>query len=145
MISILLGLASVASGCAAQPQAQYALRFETSGTALSAPDAEKLASTTDISALASVNSTDAVTMRATVLTDLRTRGELGQRAGDLLSAGFPEQTSAVPILVRASVVDGVDAVIVVEAFGSDGSNLIHRRLWVFDRATGAIIRAASFR
>jgi hypothetical protein len=84
-------------------------------------------------------------MRGQVLADLRTRGELGQRAADLLTVGFPERTAAVPVLVRASAVDGVDAVIVVEAFGSQGENLTHRRLWVFDLASGAVLRAASFR
>jgi hypothetical protein len=141
LIAIVLGLAAAASGCSPR----YALRFETSGTPLTGPQAEQLASSTDISALASVTATDAAGMRAQVLADLRTRGELGQRAADLLTAGFPENTAAVPVLVRASTVDGIDAVIVVEAFGSPGENLTHRRLWVFDRASGAVLRAASFR
>lgn len=140
-IAIVLGLAVVVSGCAPR----YELRFETSGTPLTGPQAEQLAAGVDISALSSVTATDAVAMRAQVLTDLRTRGELGQRAADLLTVGFPERTSAVPVLVRASSVDGADAVVVVEAFGGAGESLTHRRLWVFDRTSGAVLRAASFR
>jgi hypothetical protein len=141
IIAIVLGLVAIGSGC----NPRYALRFETSGTPLTGPQAEQLASTTDISVLAGVTATDAVAMRAQVLADLRTHGELGQRAADLLTVGFPENTAAVPVLVRASTIDGVEAVIVVEAFGGAGESLTHRRLWVFDRASGAVLRAASFR
>jgi hypothetical protein len=141
IIAIALGLAVVASGCTPH----YELRFETSGAPLTGPQAEQHASGVDIATLASVTATDAVAMRTRVLADLRTRGDLGTRAADLLTAGFPARTTAVPVLVRASTVDAIDAIIVVEAFGGAGENLVHRRLWVFDRATGAVVRAASFR
>lgn len=137
----LLTIALVATGCTRA----FKVRVEESGAALTGSQAERLAAETDISQLASVSSTDAVAMRATVLADLRTRGALGIRAADLLTVGFPERTTAVPVLVRASSVDGVSAVVVVEAFGSAGGTLAHRRLWVFDRATGAVLRAASVR
>lgn len=139
-IAVVFLLITAAAGCAAR----YELRFETSGSPLTGPQAEQLAATTDISTLASVTTTDAVAMRTKVLSDLRTRGELGQRTADLLTVGFPERTAAVPVLVRACAVDGVDAVLVVEAFGGVGGTLTHRRLWVFDRASGQILRAASF-
>jgi hypothetical protein len=84
-------------------------------------------------------------MRASVLSQLRAKGGLGARAADLLTTGFPARTPSVPVLVRGSHVDGVDAVIVVEAFGSAGGMLVHRRLWVFDRATGSVLRAVSIR
>jgi hypothetical protein len=80
-----------------------------------------------------------------VLSDLRTQGGFGERAADLLTVGFPDQTASVPVLVRGCSVDGVDAILVVEAFGSAQSMLVHRRLWVFDRATGELLRAASVR
>jgi hypothetical protein len=84
-------------------------------------------------------------MRTTVLTQLRSQGAFGVRAADLLTIGFPAQTASVPVLVRGCAVDGVDAVLVVEAWGSSGGMLVHRRLWVFDRAKGTVIRASSFR
>jgi hypothetical protein len=143
MIAIVLGLAATAAAVGCSPR--YELRLETSGPAITGLAAEQLASSTDISTLAGVTATDAVGMRTQVLSDMRTKGELGQRAADLLTVGFPERTTAVPVLVRACPVDGVDAVLVVEAFASDGGNLVHRRLWVFDRASGAVLRAASFR
>ena len=136
-----LALALVTSGCARA----FEVRIEENASSLTGAQAERLAATTDISALASVGSTEAVAMRGRVLADLRTRGTLGARAADLLTAGFPKDTAAVPVLVRSGKVDGVDAVLVVEAFGSSGSDLTHRRLWVFNAASGAVLRAASFR
>jgi hypothetical protein len=141
MIAIAAVLAALVTGCAPR----FELRVETSGPALSSTAAQRLAATTGIGALASVTTTAAVAMRASVIADLRTRGSLGQRAADLLTTGFPARTASVPVLVRASTVDGVDAILVVEAYGSPGGKLTHRRLWVFDRASGALLLAASFR
>jgi hypothetical protein len=144
MIAISVGLAALAclaAGCAPR----FELRFETSGPALTGDAAQQLAATTDISALAGVTTTEAVTMRASVLADLRTSGSLGRRTADLLTIGFPARTPSVPVLVRACPVDGKDAILVVEAYGSPGGTLTHRRLWVFDRASGALLLAASFR
>jgi hypothetical protein len=140
-IMALLALVLTLAGCSRG----FELRVEDAGAALTGAQAERLAQTTDISALASVSATDAVAMRASVLSDLRGRGALGARAAELLTVGFPERTPSVPVLVRASTVDGIDAVVVVEAYGSSGAMLVHRRLWVFDRSTGAVVRAASFR
>jgi len=123
----------------------YKLAVEPSGAAVTSQQAEALAGSTDISALASVSTTDAPAMRTTVLAQLRTEGVFGQRAAELLTLGFPERTASVPVLVRGCRVDGVDAVLVVEAWGSSGGMLVHRRLWVFDRVKGTVLRAASFR
>ena len=141
VVVIALAIACIVTGCTRQ----FTVRVEESGAPLTGAQAERLAAETDISPLASVSSNDAVAMRATVLSELRTRGALGIRAADLLTIGFPERTSAVPVLVRASSVDGASAVVVIEAFGSAGEMLVHRRLWVFDRTTGAVLRAASIR
>lgn len=144
IVAVVLALTIVmlAAGCAKK----FEVRLEDGGAPLTGAQAERLAATTDISALSSVTTTEAVAMRVKVLGELRTRGALGTRAADLLTIGFPARTAAVPVLVRASKVDGVDAVVVVEAFGSSGGGtLVHRRLWVFDQASGAILRAASVR
>jgi ABC-type glycerol-3-phosphate transport system permease component len=123
----------------------FQVRFEPSGAALTAKAAEALASTTDIAALSSVTTTVAVALRATVLAELRAKGSDGARAADLLTIGFPARTASVPVLVRLCPVDGTSAVIVVEAYGDTGGRLTHRRLWIFARDSGALIRAASFK
>jgi hypothetical protein len=139
-LAVTLTLALAVTGCA-RP---YALAVEETGAPLTSAQAEQLAAASDISPLASVSATDAVAMRTTALKDLSARGAFGARAAELLTIGFPEKTASVPVLVRGSTVDGVDAILVVEAFGSEGGMLVHRRLWVFDRSTGAVLRAASF-
>ena len=129
------------AACAPRP---YALRFEPNGAPMTEPSAKQLAAATDISSLASVSTTDAPALRDTALKELRTRGTLGVRAADLLTTGFPEHTASVPVLVRVCTVNGTASIVVVEAFGDAGKTLTHRRLWVFDRATGAVTLAASF-
>lgn len=124
---------------------RFALVVEDPGAALTAKSAEALAASTDISALANVPAADAPAMRTRTLAELRSKGADGARAADDLTAGFPAKTAAVPVLVRFCSVDGTPAIVVVEAFGQTGGDLTHRRLWVFDRATGTVIRAASFR
>jgi hypothetical protein len=133
----------VLASCA--PATPFQVRFEPNGAPLTAKAAEALASTTDISALSSVTTTDAPDLRATVLAELRSKGSDGARAADLLTVGFPARTASVPVLVRLCPVDGTSAVVVVEAYGDTGGKLTHRRLWVFARDTGALIRAASFK
>lgn len=135
-------LASVvlsACGRAAAPD----VRLETSGAPLTSIAAERLAASTDIGALATVRTSEAPALRTVMLERLRALGAEGTRAADLLTEGFPASTPSVPVLVRLCTVDGVDAVVVVEAFGDADGTLTHRRLWVFDRASGALLRAAS--
>jgi predicted transglutaminase-like cysteine proteinase len=84
-------------------------------------------------------------LRSQALAYLRTRGPVAARAADLLTAGFPQRTLSVPVLVRACRVDGHDAILVVEAWGGGDRTLDRRRLWVFDRLTGNVIAAAAFR
>jgi len=139
--AVLALLALAMAGCAQT----YHLSVEPTGAALDAVAADRLAASTDISALASVTTTDAPAMRTSVLAQLRTQGAFGQRAADLLTAGFPARTASVPVLVRGATFAGTDAVVVVEAWGSSGGKLVHRRLWVFDRVTGQMLRASSFR
>jgi hypothetical protein len=138
-------LSALVLAACARVAAPPSVIWEPSGASSTATATEQLATSTDISALASVSSTDAPALRAQMLTQLRGKGATGTRAAELLTAGFPARTASVPVLVRLCKVDGVDAVVVVEAFGDLGGTLTHRRLWVFDRGSGAIIRAASFR
>jgi hypothetical protein len=120
------------------------VRLETAGTPLTSADAERLAASTDIRAFASVETSRAPALRAAALQDLRANGEAGTRAAELLTEGFPAQTASVPVLVRFCAVDGTEAVVVVEAYGDAGGVIKHRRLWVFDLTSGALLRAASF-
>jgi hypothetical protein len=120
------------------------VRFEADGAPLTSAAAESLAASTDIRAFASVETSRAPALRAAALQELRANGEAGTRAAELLTVGFPPRTASVPLLVRLCKVDGVDAVVAVEAYGDAGGAITHRRLWIFDRTSGALLRAASF-
>jgi hypothetical protein len=141
LLSALLATVALTPACTGHLR----VRFEATGAALTTAAADQLAQATDISAVSGVKASDAPALRAQVLADLRTHGPLGDRAADLLTAGFPARTLAVPVLVRASKVDGHDAILVVEAFGEAGGTLTHRRLWIFDVKSGGILGASSFR
>jgi hypothetical protein len=83
--------------------------------------------------------------RVDVLVWLRGRGSSGERAASLLTKGFPERTAAVPVLVRVAKVDGVRAVIVVEAIGETNGPLDARRLWVFEYSSGRLVSSSTYR
>ncbi len=136
--------ALVLAMCVAACSGPFRARLEASGPALTPAQADVLAQRTDISALAGVKASSADTLRQAVLAQLRRQGALGGRAADLLTAGFPAKTLAVPVLVRACKVGGRDAIVVVEAFGQASEDLVHRRLWVFDASSGGILWASSF-
>ena len=143
-LALVAVLASLALAACGRPATTPTLRFEAHGAPLTSTAAAALAASTDIAPLASVTSTDAPAVRTKMLGVLRAKGDAGARAADLLTKGFPASTASVPVLVRLCRVDGVDAVVVVEAFGDAGGTLTHRRLWIFDRTSGALLRAASF-
>jgi len=140
-VIVLTAVLLVACGRPTPPS----VRFEAKGAPLTAIEAEKLAASTDIASLAGVTTEDASTLRAAMLEQLRAFGADGERAADLLTAGFPKDTASVPVLVRVCRFEGRSAFVVVEAFGDAGGALAHRRLWVFDATTGNVVRAASFR
>jgi len=142
LVAVAIALTLLLAACAPRP---FSLKFEPSGAPLTETAAKQLAASTGIGALASVATTDAPALRGKVLEDLRTRGALGVRAADLLTQGFPPRTAAVPVLVRVCNVGDDDSIVVVEAFGDTGGTLTHRRLWVFDRTSGTVTFAASFR
>lgn len=139
--ALMLGLAAAValSGCGARK-----LVLETDGAPLDAAGVARLAKTADLAPADGIDVSQAPDARTRVLAELRTRGEIGDRTASLLTTGFPERTAAIPVLVRACTVDGRKAIVVVEAYGSAAGPLTHRRLWVFDANTGAIIRASSY-
>lgn len=88
---------------------------------------------------------DASGLRQERLSRLREMGADGTRAANVLTVGFPVDTRSVPVRVEAASVDGVDAWVVVEAWGPRGGTLDSRRVWVFDRSDGRVLTVATFR
>lgn len=139
-LMLLLAVTVALAGCTA-----HRMVYETDGAPLDTAGVEQLARTADLGPADGIGFEQAPEARTRVLTELRTRGAIGDRVASLLTAGFPERTAAIPVLVRVCAVDGRKAIVVVEAYGSSTGPLTHRRLWVFDANSGAIIRASSYR
>lgn len=138
-LMLLLAATVALVGCTARGPV-----LETDGAPLDTAGVEQLAKAADLAPADGIDVEQAPDARTRVLAELRTRGAIGDRAASLLTAGFPERTAAIPVLVRVCTVDGRRAIVVVEAYGSAAGPLTHRRLWVFDAKTGAIIRASSY-
>ncbi|MFA5843789.1 MAG: hypothetical protein WC971_03050 [Coriobacteriia bacterium] len=88
---------------------------------------------------------EASELRHERLSELREKGADWARAADVLTVGFPADTRSVPVRVEAASVDGVEAWVVVEAWGPRGGALDSRRVWVFDRSDGRVLTVATFR
>ncbi len=82
-------------------------------------------------------------LRRKTLTRLRTMGEEPARLADILTASFPADTRALPVKVLEAKTEGRDVWAIIEVWGSAGGKLDKRRLWVIDRATGAIVSSTT--
>ena len=67
--------------------------------------------------------------RDDVLASLR-REEGGSEVADVLTKAFAQGNAGVPVYVGLGAFAGEKAIIVIEAYGPQGGNLDHKRLWV---------------
>lgn len=139
-ILALIALLALAA-CSSAPSVSFVDR----GASYTLREAEQRAKAVDAGAAGRVRVEDASAARQTALTGLRTQGALAGKAADLLTSAFPVGTRSVPVYAEAAKVDGRDAWIVVEAWGGRTGTLTLRRLWVFDRTTGAVASASTWR
>jgi hypothetical protein len=138
MMSVAVALLLVACASASQPQ-----WVPEAGT-LTSQQVDDIAASADLSKVADVDIAKAPDVRTDALVWLRRQGSDGDRAASLLTAGFPERTAAVPVLVEVAQVDGVRSLIAVEAISDKDGKLGMRRLWLFELASGKLIRSATF-
>lgn len=132
--------ALLASACATGPAATWV----PDGGSLTSAQVDALAQGTDISAVGDVSLESAPDSRNDVLVWLRQKGADGDRAASLLTIGFPERTQAIPVLIEIADVDGLRSLIVVEAAPGQGGRLTAKRLWLFQLASGKLVRSATF-
>jgi len=86
---------------------------------------------------------EASTLRKQALTSLR-RDDATTPVADLLTQAFPGDARAVPYYVERAEVDGRDAWVVIEVWGSPGGTLDKSRIWAFDAATSDVIVSTVF-
>jgi len=141
MSSLLLIIALTLVGCGRGVTIEYIPE----GGTYSMADLEGLAHDVDIAVLEDVASSEIGETRQKYLTALRGHGEQASIVADTLTRDFPVDTLAVPLLVESGVVDEQNVWIVVEAWAEEGSTLLHRRVWLLDRDTMALVNSLSFR
>lgn len=86
---------------------------------------------------------DAPELRKSALASLRADDETSQLA-DLLTRTLPVDSRSVPYYAERATVNGRDAWIVVEVWGSAGGMLDKSRVWAFDAQTADVIVASVF-
>lgn len=86
---------------------------------------------------------EAPELRQTALTALRAKSGT-QPLADLLTDAFPSPNRSVPYYVERATVDGRDAWIVVEVWGSADGMLDKSRVWAFDAETSDVIVSSVF-
>ena len=137
----MLALAA-AAGCAPRPALPAVVD---AGARYTTAQVEEAANATPLGAAASLTVEQAPAQRQSALAGLRRTGPVGVSAADLLTRMFPASTAAVPVHIEHATVDGIDALIVVEAAQGKAGTLTTRRVWILDDRTGAVIDSASFR
>jgi hypothetical protein len=139
-VLVLAGLLAIA-GCARAPQA----RFVADDRIYTLAEVEKNVAVMSPGPAASIDVAKATEVRQQVLAELRRHGALAGKAADVMTREFPASTQAVPFYVEAATVDGKPCWIFLETWGGHSGRLTSRRLWVFDRDTGAPVESRSFR
>ncbi len=77
--------------------------------------------------------------RHSALSKLRSQGTDQAELADFITEHFPSDGRSVPFHTESASVDGREAWVIIEVWGSEGGTLDRLRLWAFDRATGDVI------
>jgi hypothetical protein len=141
--TIVMALTAVAFMLTACASASQPLWVPDAGT-LTPGQVDEIAANADLSRVGGVAIADAPDVRTDALVWLRQQGIDGDRAASLLTQGFPERTAAVPVVVEIAEVDRVRSLIAVEAIVGKDGKLSMKRLWLFEIASGRLIRSATF-
>lgn len=140
-IILLFIIALAMAGCAGGST----IEFIPAGGTYTLGDAEAEARSIDISALEKVTVDEIGTLRQERLADLRGFGEDAALVADTLTRDFPIDSLSVPIRVEAADLDGQEVWLIFEAWAEEGGTLSHKRLWILDRDTRALVDSMSFR
>lgn len=140
-LSLVALLAVLPLGCSGGPKA----RLVDEGARYVRDDLAGLLADADVAAAEKISTDEVANVRKEVLVDLRLQGDDGSAVADLLTRGFPADTAAVPVIVELAEFEGKDSWVIIEVWGDESGTLDHRRIWVFDRETGALVASASKR
>ncbi len=85
----------------------------------------------------------AAELRQDALTSLRRR-QVTEPLANILTESFPAEARSVPYYAELAKVEGKDAWIVVEVWGSPNGTLDKTRVWAFDKDTSEVIVSTVF-
>ncbi len=120
------------------------LEYIPTGGAYTMAQVEDVATQVSLVNVENERTADGSALRKDALLELRAAGGDASLLADALTRDFPSDATSVPLLVEAATVDGIEAWIVVEAWGDEDGTLSHRRVWILDRSTFTILGSTSF-
>ncbi len=120
------------------------MTYVTEGGTYTAVSVEELATTIEEPSFADERVEDVSALRGDQLTALRADGGSAATLADILTSEFPTGTASVPYYAEEATVDGQEAWVVLEAWGSSGGMLDKERLWVLRRESGEIVSSSVF-
>lgn len=140
MVAVLVfAMGSLAVACTSAE-----MSYVIDGGTYTAITVEDLATAIPSPTFADTRPDDIAELRSVELTALRAEGEGAATLADILTSEFPADTPAVPYYAEEAVVDGQDAWVILEVWGSSGGMLDKQRLWVLKRDSGDVILSSVF-
>lgn len=121
------------------------MRYVAQGPQRTVEEAEEFARDFDVEPWAGLSPSDTADARVTALASLREQGGEASTLADLLTDTLSAGDGSVPAYAEACTVQGADAWMVVEVWGSSGRPPEHTRLWLLTRPEGRVLAASSYR
>lgn len=97
------------------------------------------------SSIAGAAVAEASELRHEALVELRSRGDESAELAEFVTVALADTGRSVLYYGEAAVVEGSPAWVILEAWGAEGGTLDSTRLWVFDRASGAVVYSSTSR
>lgn len=97
------------------------------------------------SSLAGAPVAEASELRHEALVELRSRGDESAELAEFVTVSLADTGRSVLYYGEAAFVQGSSAWVLLEAWGAEGGTLDSTRLWVFDRANGAVLYSSTSR
>lgn len=126
------------TGCA-----RGSIAYVDESNSYSSPELGAMAAKVDRPSFAGDSVSDAPKLRHLQLVALR-KNEATRPLADLLTKAFPADSRSVPYYAERAIVDGRDAWVVVEVWGSADGAMDRSRVWAFDAVSDEVIVSTVF-
>ena len=136
MLALCIVALLILSGCAS------GLVWDAQAGTLTTAQLKSKLDGTDASKLRRVAVTEAHERRNHALASIR-KEEGGSQVADVLTTAFSGGNAGVPLYIGVGTFSGEKVIIVIEAYGSKGGTLDHKRLWVLSMSGSPLFSTAS--